>query len=122
MIWLLKENYSAGVYVGKNTAPLSCRLEDGVVLNTGQTMLIFHGDALMRRVNEIINHVVEICIHNYWVSLRNNKFKLYSRKIPLLNRLMDITALTFITFNLLLPCFDWLVSKCSLFSCRGVVQ
>jgi hypothetical protein len=34
-------------------------LENMVVLRNGLTMIIFHGDPLMRRVNGIIDHVVE---------------------------------------------------------------
>jgi hypothetical protein len=40
---LAEGNYAAGVYVGENPELLLCRLEDGAVLNTGLTMLMFHG-------------------------------------------------------------------------------
>jgi hypothetical protein len=55
--------------------------------STGLTMLMFHADTLMRRVNEIINHAVETGIYNNWISLRNNNFKFYSKNIPLLHPL-----------------------------------
>jgi hypothetical protein len=60
-----EENYAAGDYVGENSEPLLCRLEEGVVFTSGQTMLMFHGDPLMRRVNEIIDRVVETVIYIY---------------------------------------------------------
>jgi len=56
---IAEDNYARGVYVGDKSEPLLCRLEDGIVFNTGLTMIIFHGDPLTRRVNEIIDRVVE---------------------------------------------------------------
>jgi len=50
-------------------------------------MIMFHGSPLMRRVNEIIDHVVEASIYNYWISLRINNFNLRSRKMALLHPL-----------------------------------
>ena len=82
-----EDNYASGVYVGKNSEPLFCGLEDGVVFNTGLTMIMFHGDPLMRRVNAIIDRVVEAGIYNYWISLNMNQFKLLSRKIAIVQPL-----------------------------------
>jgi hypothetical protein len=59
-----EENYAAGYFVDENSEPLLWRLEDGVVFNTGLTMLMFRGDPLVRRVNEIINRVVEAGLYN----------------------------------------------------------
>ena len=54
------EGYQAvGDFVGENSEPLFCKLEDGVVFDTGLTMVIFHGDTLMRGFSEIIDRVVE---------------------------------------------------------------
>jgi len=36
-----------------------CRLKDEVVLNTGLTIVMIHGDPLLRSVNEIIDSVLE---------------------------------------------------------------
>jgi hypothetical protein len=91
----VEENYAAGVYVGKNSEPLLCRLEDGVVSTSGLRMIMFHGDPLMRRVNEIINRVVESGIYNYWNSVRINYFKLLSRKIAIVQPLDE-----YYSFNL----------------------
>jgi hypothetical protein len=98
----VEENYAAGVYVGKNSEPLLCRLDDGVVLNTGLTMIMFHGDPLMRRVNEIINRVVEAGLYNYWNSMHINRLKLLSRRIAIVHPLDE-----YYSFNLyhLLPGF-----------------
>jgi hypothetical protein len=74
-------NYATGGYVGENSEPLLCRLEDGVLANTGLAMIMFHGDPLLRRVNEIIHRVVEAGLYNCWFSLRINRLKLLSRKI-----------------------------------------
>jgi hypothetical protein len=82
-----EENYAAGAFVGKNSEPLLCRLEDGIVLNTGLTMLMFHGDPLMSRVNEIIHRVVEAGLYNYWISVRINNLKLLSRRIAIVHPL-----------------------------------
>jgi hypothetical protein len=78
-----EEKYAAGVSVGENSKPLLCRLEDGVFFNGGLTMLMLHGDPMMRRVNEIIHRVVEAGLYNYWISMKLNYFKLRSRKIAI---------------------------------------
>jgi hypothetical protein len=64
-----EEMYATGFFVGENSEPLVCKLEDGVFLQTGLTMAMLHGDPLLRRVSEIIDRVVEAGIYNYWVSL-----------------------------------------------------
>ena len=46
-------------------------------------MLMFHGDPLLRRVNEIIGRVVEAGLYTFWTSLRIHSFKLQSRKIAI---------------------------------------
>ena len=54
---IAEEQYARGYFVGKNSEKLVCRLEDGLVNFTGLNMVMFHGDLLMKRVNEIINRV-----------------------------------------------------------------
>jgi hypothetical protein len=54
-----EENKAVGVYVGGDFEPLLCRLEDRKFLSSGLTMIMFHGEPLLRRVNEIIDRVVE---------------------------------------------------------------
>jgi hypothetical protein len=48
---------------------------------------MFHGDPLMRRVNESINRVVEAGLHNHWVSLEFNQRKIHFRKIGIVQQL-----------------------------------
>jgi len=62
-------NYRISDYSGETSEPLLCRLKDGLVLNTGLTMAIIHGDTLMKRVPEIIEVLVERIQYNYWISL-----------------------------------------------------
>jgi len=57
--------YAQCDFLGENSEPLLCRLEDGVFFNTGQTMLMLHGDALMKRANEIIDRLVEPGIYDH---------------------------------------------------------
>jgi hypothetical protein len=82
-----EDNYASGVFVGENSEPLLCRLEDGVVYSFGQSMIMFHGDPLMRRVTEIIDRVVEAGLYNFWISLGMHMRKLLSRKIAIVHPL-----------------------------------
>jgi len=79
--------YATGYFVGGNSEPLVCKLEEGVFLQTVYTMVMSHGDPLMRRVNEIIDRVVEAGIYNYWYSLHMNVYKIISHKISLVQPL-----------------------------------
>jgi hypothetical protein len=60
--------YACGTFFGENSEPLVCRLEDGVVFNSGHTMLAYHGEPLLKRVNEIIVRIVEAGLYNEWIS------------------------------------------------------
>jgi hypothetical protein len=80
-----EESYIVGDYFGENSEPLVCRLEDGVVFISGQAMLMFHGDPLMRRFSEIIDRVVEAGLYNYWLSKYMRYRKLMSRKIAIIH-------------------------------------
>ena len=82
-----EEKYANGDYVGKNSEPLMCRLEDGVVFNTGLAMIMFHGDPLIGLVNKIIDRVFEAGLYNYWISFRFNLIKIESRKIAIVHPL-----------------------------------
>jgi len=72
--------YATGESSDENSKPLLCGLEDGVVFNSGLTMMMFHGDPLMRRVNEIIDRVVEAGLYNQWMSMKFTYHKLLSLK------------------------------------------
>jgi hypothetical protein len=80
-------NYASGNFVGENSEPLLCRLEDGVVFSYGKSMLMIHGNPLMRRVTEIVNRVFEAGLYNYWISLNRNMHKILSRKIAIVHPL-----------------------------------
>jgi len=80
---IAEENYAVGSYLGENSEPLVCPLDDGVVFSFGQSMIMFHGDPLMRRFNVIINHVIEAGLHNYWETIQMNVYKNYYRKIAI---------------------------------------
>jgi hypothetical protein len=67
--------YNIGDFIGEDSKPLLCELEDGVVFPPSLTMMMLHGDPLMRRVNEIIDRVVEAGLYNYWISQLINLFK-----------------------------------------------
>jgi hypothetical protein len=83
-----EEYYAAGgFYIDENSEPLLCRLEDGVVLNAGRTMIMLYGDPLMVRVNEIIDHVVEAGLYKFWISLKMKYLKSLSRKIAIVHPL-----------------------------------
>ena len=75
--------YTAGFYRGQNSELMLCMLEDGVFLPLILTMVMLHGDPLLRRVNEIIDRVVEAGIYNYWISLLLYLFQLRSRKMAI---------------------------------------
>ena len=82
---IVEEFYAIGGLVGENSEPFLCRLEDGVFHSYGNSMIMFHGDPLMTRVNEIIDRVVEAGLYSFWNSLRLNWMKIYSRKIAIVH-------------------------------------
>ena len=79
---VLAENcYANGSFLGENSEPLMCRLEDGVVYTKGCSMLMLYGDPLMGPVNKIIGRLVQAGIYNHWISYLVNMIKCrYSKK------------------------------------------
>jgi hypothetical protein len=79
--------YANGELLGENSEHLLCRLEDGVVFNSGNTMLTFHGEPLLKRINEIIVRMVEagLCKHIISQVFQYNKLKkrMLGIKLPL---------------------------------------
>jgi hypothetical protein len=73
--------YAIGDMVGENSKPLLCGLKDGVVFPASLTMMMFHGDPLTRRVNDIIDRVIEAGLYNYWITLEFNWRKIVYGKI-----------------------------------------
>jgi hypothetical protein len=82
-----ESHYELRGFVGDNGEPLLCRLDDGVFFNSGCVMLMFYGEPLLKRVNEIFDRVVEAGIYNYWNSLIINQYKIESKKIAIVNPL-----------------------------------
>jgi hypothetical protein len=82
-----EKHYASGLFVGQYSEPLMCKLQDGAFYQTGSTMLMSHGDPLMRRVNEIIDRVVEAGIYNFWISIYMNRVKIKSRKISIVHQI-----------------------------------
>jgi len=80
-------SYATGDLIGDNSEQLLCVLQDGAVFFTGLSMSMLHGDPLLRRVTEIIDRVFEAGLYNYWISMRINWLKVYSRKIAIVNPL-----------------------------------
>jgi hypothetical protein len=90
-----EDMYAGGDFVGKNSERLVCMLEDGIVYRYGQSMIMFHGDPLMSRVTEIIDHVVEAGIYNHWISKNTHDRKIKSRKVAIVHPLDE-----YYSFNL----------------------
>jgi hypothetical protein len=79
--------YETGYFVGESSEHLMCKLEDGVVFKEFLSMIMFHGDPLMKRVNEIIHRIVEAGIYNLWISNYMNQLKIFSHRISIVNPL-----------------------------------
>jgi hypothetical protein len=96
-----------------------CKIEDGVVFQNAQTMITIHGEPLMRRINEIIDRVVESGIYKFWNSLLMNWYKIFFREISLVHPLVGILQFQTLSHaTCLLSPLNGLVSKCSLFYVR----
>jgi hypothetical protein len=76
-----------GNFVGETSEHLLCRLDGGVVFNTGLTMLMLHADPMLKRVTEIIDCVVEADIYKYWIFLHIHRLKLHAQKIAIVQPL-----------------------------------
>ena len=91
----IDEEFALGLYCDENSRTFLCWMEDGVFRQTGLTMIMLHGDPLLRRVTEIIDRVVVAGLHNYWNSLRVHSVKLISRTIAIVHALDE-----YYSFNL----------------------
>jgi len=79
--------YDVGFFVGDKSEPLMCKLEDGVIYFTGLHMLMFHGDPLLKRVNELIARFYEAGLYNLWVTIFTRRGKIRARKKTTFNPL-----------------------------------
>jgi len=84
---LAEECYADGEFVAENSKPYLCKLDEDVFFSFGKSMLMLHGDPLMKWVNKIIGRVVEAGLHKFWETLRMDLYKIYSRKIAIVHPL-----------------------------------
>jgi hypothetical protein len=82
-------------FVGENSEPLTCRIEDGIFYSSVLTIIMFHGEPLMRRVTEIIDRLVEAGIYAHWNCKRIEYLKLHSKEIGIVEMLDE-----YYSFNL----------------------
>jgi hypothetical protein len=85
-LWIESYNYW-GNFSGGYSEPVMCKLEDDLVYDKRHSMVMIHGDPLLRRVSEIIDRVVEAGLYNHWISVHMNTFILRSQKIALVHPL-----------------------------------
>jgi hypothetical protein len=102
-------SYATGDFFGEYSKPLLCGLQNGVVFVGSLTKLMFHGDPLIRRFNDIIDRVVEGDLFNYWMSMQTHSLQILSRIKQSFNNLLYITASTTKTCNLPSISFSWAV-------------
>jgi hypothetical protein len=79
--------YATSSFIGVNSKPMVCRLEDGVIIPHSQTMIMFRADPLMRRVNEVIHYVVEAGVYCHWMAMLWKEQKTISLKIAFVHAL-----------------------------------
>jgi hypothetical protein len=76
-----------GDIVGDSGERLLCGLDDGVYLNTMSVMVMFYGEPLLKRINDILGRVVEAGLYNCWISRFANVFKIAYPHIAIVNPL-----------------------------------
>jgi hypothetical protein len=84
-----------GNYAGGNGEPLMCKVDDGVFLNVQSVMIMFYGEPLLNRINEIFGRVVEAGLYKFWLYKLPNHFKVLYKKIAIVNPLDE-----YYSFNL----------------------
>jgi hypothetical protein len=104
--------YESGYFVSEISEHLLCRLEDRVVFKEFLSMIMFHGDPLMKRFNEIIDRILEAGIYKFWISIYMNQIKIFSHRISIVNPLDGYYSFNFYhmqpAFHLLL--IGWCIS------------
>jgi hypothetical protein len=63
----------------KGNKHLLCRIDDGLSYNSESVMLMLYGDPLLKRVNEIIDRVMEAGLYNYWLSQFEDQYEAFFR-------------------------------------------
>jgi hypothetical protein len=107
--------YRNGGYSGDNGEPLLCRVDDGVFFNARAVMLMFYGEPLLKRINEIFDRVVEAGLYNYWFSLLMEVVKIGSFKRAIINPLDEYYS--FSLYHLQPAFYLFLIGLCLSFFC-----
>jgi hypothetical protein len=79
--------YSIGEFFGENSQRLLCKLEDGVVYSFTVSLLMFPGDPLAMRFNEIFHHIIESGIEIKHISQSMHKLKIFYNKMATVHQL-----------------------------------
>jgi hypothetical protein len=107
-----------GLHVGENGEPLLCRIDDGVFFNTQSVMLMFYGEPLLNRINDIFGRVVEAGLYKFWLSELMDYYKRQVEQKAIVNPLDE-----YYSFNLhhLQPAFYLvLMGLCLSFFCFAI--
>jgi hypothetical protein len=88
-------NYFKGSYVGEKGEPLLCSIDDGVFWNIQSVMILFYGEPLLKRINEVFGRVVEAGLYKFWISQCLNLFRITVKTIAIVNPLDE-----YFNFNL----------------------
>jgi hypothetical protein len=119
---IFEENFVLSNFVGENSKPLFCRLENELLFHYNTTLIMMYGDLLMRRVTEIIDRVVEAGVYMYWISWRKQRLNIQARKIPIVDHFDGYYS---INLYYMQPAFYLLLMVCclsTLYYGRVVVQ
>jgi hypothetical protein len=79
--------YSVGEFLGPNSEPLLCKLEDGVVYSSTIQMLMFPGDPLAKRFAEMLQHIFEAGLSKQYYSNKMYSIKLRLHKTAIFQQL-----------------------------------
>jgi hypothetical protein len=90
-----QKQFDNGAYVGGNGEPLLCRIDDGVFFNVQSVMIMFYGEPLLKRINEVFGRVVEAGLYKFWLSEFLNLYKIETQKKAIINPLDE-----YYSFNL----------------------
>ena len=119
---LAELNYAIGKFVGENSEPLMCRLEDGVFYSSVLTMIMFHGshwwDELLKL---LIAWLKQVYTHTGIRNALSVLNYIFGRHISF-TRMMNTIVSTCSTCNLRSISFHGLVSKWLLLYCRSFAQ
>jgi hypothetical protein len=82
-----------GGYLGGNGKPLLCGIGDGVFINPQAVMIMFYGEPLLKRINEIFVRVLEAGLYKFWLSELVNQYKMAFQNMAIVNPLDEYYSL-----------------------------